>query len=247
VSITVICTTHNEGVFAQATLANIALARQHAADNGYHNTYCIIVLDRASSETHRVVNTFIDANPWARRVVTDYGDPALARNHAVNIVTTNAIAIWDGDDLISPNWLTEGQKALRRRGPRAVVVPEYIVTFGLEHFYTRQVDPDQVMCDYRGLLWGNYWGPWNIAHTSTFRDCPYQPIFPVSQTGLGGEDWHWNCEVLSKGYRFVLVEKTAVFYRRRKGSRLEIDQAAGAKIRASRFFSNPFFVAYCNS
>jgi glycosyltransferase involved in cell wall biosynthesis len=246
-SLTVICTTHNEGVYAHATLTNIALARERAAEQGFPETECIIVSDRANDETRRVVTSFISANPWARIAVTEYGDPALARNHAVALTTTNAIALWDGDDLITPNWLVEGQKALKQRGPMAVVVPEYIVTFGLEHIYTRQVDPESDYCDYRGLLWGNFWGPWNIAYTSTYRNCQYEPIFPVSVTGFGGEDWHWNCKALSKGFRFSLVKNTAVFYRRRKGSRLEIDQAAGAKIRASHFFSNPFFIAYCNA
>ena len=58
-TLTVICTTHNEGVYAHATLGNIAMAREHAAQNGFHATECIVVLDRANEETRRIVDTIM--------------------------------------------------------------------------------------------------------------------------------------------------------------------------------------------
>jgi len=240
-SITILTTLHSEGFVANATLRNIEMCRDRARSHGACNVTSILLLDRATAPTKVTASDFAASRDWVKVVHTDYGDPGLARNHGMTHVTSDFVGVWDGDDLLTANWIFASINHLLSSDYNVICVPQYIVTFDKEHIFLEQPKSISIPRVKLGMLTSNYWGSWLITRSEILASVTYKPVYPVSSTGIGSEDWHWNCEQLHKGRSFWPVQSTAVFYRRRQGTRLSIDQSYfqtyPIKIASTKLFS----------
>ena len=223
-SLTVLTTMHAEGVIANATLRSIEMSRSFALEHRAHTITLLLLLDRANQVTVETALNFAQSRDWVHIEYTDYGDPGLARNHGAKLVDTDFSSVWDGDDLLTINWLHASAEYLNANPAPSICVPQYILTFDNDHVIVEQPSSTSLVSPHLGMLTTNYWGSWITTRTTTLRSVPYVPVFPVSLTGIGSEDWHWNCEQLSNGVTYRAIPNTAVFYRRRSGTRLHIDQ-----------------------
>lgn len=231
-----IVTFHAEGILAHYTLLGLERLRKHAALEGILVEF-VVVLDCADLQTREIVTENPVLQDIDRVLEVCNGDPGLSRNCGIAEARGSYIGIFDGDDYYSANWLVEALRTVRSRIGSVVVHPEYQISFGSIHCIARPVDLDEYP-DFplSSCLAVHPWTACAFGTRQMFLDCPYQPS-NVRKSGFGFEDWHWNLELLTLGYRHVSASGTAHYYRRQISSNLMTDIAHGAIIRSGRFFS----------
>jgi glycosyltransferase involved in cell wall biosynthesis len=233
--ISCILTLHAEGLIAHKTIRSINRTMKYAERRGLV-TELLIVLDQETSETRSYVETSSVIDPAACIISTDFGDPGLARNAAMERACGEYVAIIDGDNLISENWLVRAHEVCRLNHGY-VIHPEVNVYFDqkTELFYS----PDQHQEDFdaTNLIVQNYWTALSFSRRETFLLTPYSASPPLS--GYGFEDWHWNCEVMAHGSVHKVAPGTAQFVRvKETGSRGAEDNSRNALMRHSTLFDN---------
>jgi glycosyltransferase involved in cell wall biosynthesis len=199
-------------------------------------TELLIVLDRETPETRRYVETSSVIDPATGIIATDFGDCGLARNAGIERAGGEYVAIIDGDDLISEDWLVRAHE-VNRLSHCYVIHPEVNVYFDqkTELFYP----PDQHQEDFdeTNIIVENYWPALSFSRRETFLLNPYSATPPLS--GFGFEDWHWNCEVMARGFVHKPAPGTAYFIRvKEKGSLLAEAVSRNALMRHSALFDN---------
>jgi hypothetical protein len=218
---------------AHKTIRSINRARQYAARSGLV-TELHLVLDRATSETRQYVETSSVIDPAACICSTDFGDPGLARNFAIERAHGEYVAIIDGDDLMSENWLVRAFE-LNRLRHRYVIHPELTVSFDQNSELLFPPDQQQEDFDETNLIIANYWSVLSFSRRDTFLSVPYCATPPHS--GFGFEDWHWNCEVMAHGFIHKVAPGTVHFYRvKAKDSRNIESDSQNLLVRHSALF-----------
>ncbi|MBB3005778.1 glycosyltransferase [Cupriavidus alkaliphilus] len=235
VDISCIVTLHHEGILAHKTLASIGRAMYFAAANGAR-TELLLVADRADGETLQYLQRSPHLPPDTRILSTDFGDPGLARNHGARQARGEYIAILDGDDLCSENWLASALRQAREN-PAYIVHPDYNVYFGAERWILRH--PDQRDTGFRAsqLLVENAWTALCVVRRETLLTIPYRDT--PADSGFGYEDWHWNCDTIAAGLMHVVAADTAHFIRLKvSGSRNAAATERSRLIRHSPLFDH---------
>lgn len=220
--ISCVLTVHAEGLLLHHTVRAVDRAARYAEERGL-SIEVIVVMDRATPDTRLYINTSSILGARTRLISTDFGDPGLARNTAIEGARGDKVAILDGDDLISENWLHRAHE-VSQTDPRYVVHPELEVFFDRETLLRRV--PDQRAKDFDGsnLVIENYWSALSLARREAFQQAPY--VETPQGSGFGYEDWHWNCEVMAMGWIHTVAAGTSHFIRKKQsGSR----NAAGAE------------------
>jgi glycosyltransferase involved in cell wall biosynthesis len=207
---------HAEGLIAHKTIKSINRAAIFAEESGL-SVEIVFVLDRATPETRQYVETSSVVNRRSKFVSADLGDPGLARNLGVQHAEGEYIAIHDGDDLSSKNWLLQAHK-LNRADRRYIIHPE--VSIGFDQKFYLAYHPDQRRRDFAkmNVAFENCWPYICFSRRETFLEVPYAatPTF----SGFGYEDWHWNCQVMARGFIHTIALGTAFFNRvKESGSR----------------------------
>ncbi len=238
VDVTLLITFHSEGILAYSTLNSIERCRQYAQAAGISTEY-VWVLDEVDDETRRVLDSHPARSLNINIVEVRHKDAGSSRNAGIAVARGKAVAILDGDDYFSTNWIERAWLFLEEFGPHSILHPEFAVSFGISSAYCWHIDQSGPYYDRAGLLAGNFWTSWTFALRSVYERCPY--ITARSKTtGFGYEDWHWNCEVVAAGYEHRLAWGTVGFYRRKKISRNTTD--FGAVIPPTNLFSRELAV-----
>lgn len=235
VDVSLLITFHSEGVLAHSTLNSIERCRKYAEAAGITTEY-VWVLDAVNDETREVLMAHPAAAGNTQVVEVAHRDAGLSRNSGIQVARGTAVAILDGDDYFSTNWIERAWFYLKEYGDQAILHPEFVVNFGTQAAYCWQVDQGGQYYEQDGLLVSNYWTAWTFAKRSIYVTCPYSEARPF-QTGFGYEDWHWNCDVIAAGYEHRLAWGTSGFYRRKKVSRVTSDTALGAIVAPTNLFA----------
>lgn len=239
VDVSLLITFHCEGILAHSTLNSTERCRKFAEEKGISTEY-VWVLDSVDAETRNVLMSHPAASNGPRIVEVSHRDLGSSRNAGIAVAHGVAIAILDGDDYFSANWIERAWHSLKEYGPRAILHPEVVVSFGEYSSYWWQVDQACQTFDKTGLLVGNYWTSWTFAFHSVYEQCPYV-ITRAAETGLGYEDWHWNCETIASGYEHRLASGSVGFYRKKRVSLVSATSAVGAIIPSTRLFDRGSF------
>lgn len=204
---------HAEGLLAHKTVRSIKRAASCAEQFGLSVEF-VFVLDRPTPETMCYVESSPVIDPGSKLISADLGDAGLARNLGVKHAEGEYIAIHDGDDLTSENWLLRAYE-LNRLDRRYVVHPEVTVGFDQKTYVVYH--PDQRLRDLAevDIVFENCWPYICFSRRETFLEIPYTAT-PKS-SGFGYEDWHWNCQVMASGFIHTLALGT-VFLNRLKES-----------------------------
>lgn len=234
--ISVVVTFHREGRLAHVSLNSIERVLNRV-ENAELKVETILVLDNADGETRRAVIE----HPFRRAhdpiIKVSHGDLASSRNEAISLSRGACVAILDGDDLYSANWLELAHAAHQAEGGRHIYHPEITVSFDAIQNYNFTVDQRSSQFDAENLLMTNYWCSCTFASRQVFLDRPYLPK-GSPDGGFGFEDWHWNCETVASGLEHRIVPGTALFYRRKRtGSLGTTDKQAFRIIHPTRLFS----------
>lgn len=235
IDVSLLITFHREGVLAHSTLNSIERCRRYAEATGISTEY-IWVLDDISDETREVLMAHPAVTGPTRILEVAHKDLGAARNSGIEISRGEAVAILDGDDYFSKNWIERAWFYLKAYGDRAILHPEFIVNFGAHAAYCWQIDQAGQYYEKNGLLINNFWTSWTLAKRSVYQEIPYSITRPLA-SGFGFEDWHWNCESISAGYEHRLAWGAAGFYRRKKASLVTLTAASGAIVPPTQLFS----------
>ena len=234
--ISVVITFHNEGLLAYPTLRSLQECLHRALQSSLMSE-TIVVLDNPSDETEKIVRLFTPALPSCSLIHVSHGDLGLSRNAGVDISSGTFVALYDGDDYFSPNWLSSAFLYSQVHDPSRATIyhPEYVVNFGLQNSYARQVS----RIDNRnklGLFWDNWWCAWSFAPRSVYEQIRYSAN-DLDRSGFGFEDWHWNCETIAAGFAHDIVPHTVGYYRRKRHGLLQSTLGKQALPRYTRMFS----------
>lgn len=234
IDVTLLATFHREGILAHSTLNSLERCRHYAEEKGISTEY-VFVFDSANEETRRTVENHSASFGNVIHVDVTHRDLGASRNSGIEAATGKAIAILDGDDYFSTNWIADAWTALQIYNKKSILHPELVINFGAHAAYGWQMDQSRDDFNINGLLVNNYWTSWNISFRETYIDCPYITTRPL-ETGFGYEDWHWNCETIARGYFHRPVKNTIGFYRRKKNSLVTTTTAVDAITPPSRLF-----------
>lgn len=235
VDVTLLVTFHREGILAHSTLNSLERCRLFAENVGISTEY-IWVFDSIDEETRRVVTAHPTFGGPVTYVDVSHKDLGASRNSGIEIASGHAIAILDGDDYFSTNWIANAWITLQDYGKKCILHPELVINFGAHAAYGWHMDQRSNEFNINGLLTNNYWTSWNFSARDTYFECPYITTRPL-ETGFGYEDWHWNCETIAHGYVHRPVKNTVGFYRRKQVSLVTTTTSTGAIIPPSRLFS----------
>jgi glycosyltransferase involved in cell wall biosynthesis len=207
---------HAEGLLAHRTLRSMNRAAISARQFGLSVEF-VFVLDRPSPETMSYVKESPVIDRTCKLINADFGDAGSARNLGVQHADGEYIAIHDGDDLSSENWLLRAYE-LNRLDDRYVVHPEVTVGFDQKNYLVYHPDQRQLNFAAIEVVFDNLWPYICFSRRDTFLRVPYAATPPSS--GFGYEDWHWNCEVMANGFIHTIALGTAFFNRlKESGSR----------------------------
>jgi glycosyltransferase involved in cell wall biosynthesis len=233
-ALSVVLNAHREGILAHSTLAALRRAVDYAQGQGL-SSEVVVVLDRPDDETLRIVTTNPALRGTDRCLPVEFGDLALARNAGLAAARGAVATVLDADDYPSLRWLLAGV-ARQRQHARAILHPEFVVSFGRVQDVVRVPDQERDAFPGEGAFPINPWVSCALAATRVFLDFPYAAL-DTERSGFGYEDWHWNCETIAAGYAHLTAPGTALFYRRKAlGSLAESQVAQGAMRRPSAYF-----------
>lgn len=237
VDISVVMTFHHEGLLANYALTAFERVRR-AAENEGLCIQMVYVLDMPDEDTQGIVISYSDLSDLDVILKCDNGDLGASRNHGIQYSSGQYIATADGDDYYSKGWLVSAYRKLYYLKRKAVVHPQYVVSFDQVHALDVLFDQSKEIYPYASLFKINPWVSTCFAERSTFIECPYQET-NAAKNGYGYEDWHFNLEVLWRDYIHVTADDTALYYRRKKSSLLKSTTSQGAILRPSEFLRNP--------
>ena len=225
--ITTVVTAHNEGLLFGKTMNSLAVAVEHAQKNGL-SVEMVFCLDNPDALTSRMVK---ENSNGSEVLEFDFKDQGIVRNEAIRIAKGTYIALLDGDDLWSFNWLTEAY-SLAKQDKKFIVHPAFNWYFEGSNNILKIIDQDSELFDQDFLRVGNYWDALCFCHKEVYGMCPYGQR--DIEKGFAYEDWHWNCETIVQGFKHKVAKNTVHFKRRRTISQTILASQREALIRNTK-------------
>ena len=211
--VSAIITTHAEGELIRASVESCLAAKKVFEEKFDLSIEVILVMDRPSSATRKVVGSYSSGNVVFE---LDYGDQGMVRNEVVKRANGRYIAFLDGDDLWSENWLVEAYKVAEENIGKCVVYPEFNWYFEDSSNILCQIDGQVSSFDYEALRAVNLWDALCFCPKQIYLDYPFTKRRIVE--GFAYEDWHWNRQLFEANIVQKNAIDTIIFKRRRGGS-----------------------------
>ena len=235
--LSIIITTHDEGIIAHKTMLCVFDAAEQLKKN--HYSYEIIIhIDKGTDATKQYFARYQNAS-HITILENNFGDPGLSRNFAVKRSIGTNICVLDADDLFSSNVFVESLHAIEQYG-NVVVHPEACLTFAepkYRHVLWLQHDSEGALNDTALLVGVNRWISMCTAPRAAFEKCHY----PKSGCGYGNEDWWFNTETEALGYIHKIAPRTIHFYRKKTTSVLSKNNDSGS----IQWYSKCFDIQKC--
>jgi glycosyltransferase involved in cell wall biosynthesis len=226
--ISMIVTAHREGILAHPSLRSLSIAIEHAVQRGLH-VEVVAVLDKPDAITSSTFEEALGVDGHLGRVastktiVSDFGDPGLARNEGVAAAAADVVGFFDSDNLMSSNWIWRAFEAVTSDSSDLIIHPDYTVAFEGKKNIWQLVGSKDERFRAELLYQFNYWDAFAMARKSIYERFPFEET--RAEWGFGHEDWAWNCVTCAAGIEHRTVAETVLFYRvKNAGSRLQIHE-----------------------
>ncbi len=214
VDLSVLLTLHSETLVAGPTLKSIEAAIALVEQEGFI-VERLLGLDSVSPDCRG----YIDQAPFDLWLAheTSFHDQGRVRNHLVDLSNGRWIAIMDGDDLCSENWLVEAMRLLRdKSNQRAIVHPELNWVFdGAQYVYINPASSSPLFSR-RVMTTSNYFDAICVGPRTAWIETPYKDR--DVENGFAFEDYQWAVETTWKGWMHLVAKDTIIFKRRRDSS-----------------------------
>ena len=238
IAISIIITAHHEGILLHKTILSMLKSASHL-DTRHISYEFILSLDNPDEQTRACADRWKD-DPHFTLSEVSFGNPADNRNDAVKRARGTYIALMDGDDLISENWLIASYELIKQQEQPTILRPAAHAQFGYEEknltlWFMRSSESKET-----DAIQMAYWNLWtNIIFTKKeiLLDTPY--IAPVD--GFGFEDYLFGADTRAKGITHLIVPETILFYRRRPNS------VSADHVGTILGYSNLFDISYMKS
>ena len=230
-TLSIIVTSHEEGLVAHKTMLSIERATEELKKNDI--SYEIIVsIDNGGSSTKKYFSKYTQKHPSTRTLFFEYGDLSSSRNAAAKEARGQYLAFIDADDLMSKNWLLKGYTIAKETG--AIIHPEYSITFEADNLIWKKEGSTNTDLDTIRLIDNNLWDSPCIAKKSIFHKFPYVK----NGDGFGYEDKHFNSQTIASNIKHLVAPETIIFVRRKlTGSMLIGAMSTQATLAPSELFS----------
>lgn len=214
VILSIVVVSHREGKIAGRTMQSLIRAAKELDDREISYRF-FVNIDNGDRETTEVFENMMKTLD-GKIYQTSYGDPGLARNSIIKKTKSEYVAMIDADDIVSPNWLSEGLKKVIGADKPVLAHPEAEVRFDEEKIRSIdiRVEYENSWHETLALIEGNRWCSVVIGRREYFIKNPYSK----SRCGFGYEDYFFNCSTVASGIKHVKVENTVVFCLQKKGS-----------------------------
>lgn len=238
IELSVIVTAHHEGILAHKTILSVLRALE--AFDTQNIPYEILVhIDNGDDATKKYYSRYKDDTRFTI-LENSFGNPADSRNFAVREARGVFTALFDGDDLMSRNWLIDSYNAAKHYDKPVVYRPQYHFHFGVAEELNHMWVMDDSFSKEEDALILSFYNRWTLtllAPTRTLLDHPFRP----SLNGFAYEDWLFNADIRADDIPVKVSPGTVVFYRRRPGS--VTSEHAGGILE----YSNLFDIDYIKS
>ncbi|MAE64973.1 MAG: hypothetical protein CMJ18_11950 [Phycisphaeraceae bacterium] len=210
VLLSIFITAHREGLIAHKTMRSLERALRRL-DESCIDYEAIVHIDDGDEVTRAY---FERQSLFATTVFENaFGDIGTSRNFCVEQASGRYVAFIDADDLVGGNWLVDALEHLEER-PNVIAHAEYSVLFGESCVVWPKANSGPIDVERLIAVSDNRWDSAIVARRELLEDNPYSS----NVGGFGMEDWHFNCETLSRGIEHHVVPETALFVRRKAES-----------------------------
>ena len=242
-SLEVIITAHKEGTLLLPTIKS-AFESVSSLKNKYNvDVNYLLYIDKPDNITKKIAEE-IALKYDMKLYVGKNGDPGKSRLKAIKKTKQDYIALLDGDDLWSENWLVSAYDFISRNTKMnlagIVLHPEYNLIFGDHSLLVRQGNPDDPFFDPSFFRIGNYWDALCFAPKEIFLKYPYRKN--DLDVGFAHEDYLWACETYLAGIKHYVLEDTIHFKRRRGGSVSVIAESRGVKVKPTKLNKYSYYL-----
>jgi glycosyltransferase involved in cell wall biosynthesis len=240
--ISVVLNLHDEGRYLNRTLLSLSEAAVYASRLGI-SLELIAVLDRADETTAGILRRArLDAFRKVRVLEVDNGSLSLSRNDGCLAARGSFIATADGDDLVSFNYFERMFFQSGREGQSSILIPQFHFGFGADYYICEFFSLDEVTP--LTLINIHPFGSRIFCNRQVFSDILFEDV--RLSTGYAYEDWHFNCDAVSRGYTIRVCDETILFYRRRDTSLLaRADSMSMRQSPPSAFFLPERYISIC--
>ncbi len=227
IDLTVIATAHAETVVAGPTMRSAEAAIAEAKAAGF-TVERLLVYDTPSDECRAYFSQFTD---W-KTFEFEFADQGKTRDAAILEATGHWVALLDGDDLFSENWLLGALKLLQEadaQNRRVIVHPELNWVFDAgEYVFIKTGQPHPLFCGYY-FSQANYYDALCVAPRQAWLEHGY--AHRAVKDGFAYEDWQWGLETMAGGWEHVTAPNTIIFKRRRDSSQTHESRSHTVTIR----------------
>ncbi len=215
VNISIIITAHNEGLLLYKTILSVLKATDKL-DNDKVTYDITLSLDNADDQTKKIAEKYQN-NSRFNILEVNFGNPADNRNNAIKQARGEFVALLDGDDLVSENWLASSLSLIKKQKNPSIMRLEIHAQFGYDEknmTIWKMRSSSSKETDAIQMAYWNLWTNTLFAKKETLLETPFE----APKNGFGFEDYLFGTQTRAKNVDHVVVPETALFYRRRPGS-----------------------------
>jgi hypothetical protein len=223
---------HREGPIANHSIVSYL----KNVENIYGNKYEVIkiaVLDNPDLITREIVEQYRKYFDFFE--IVSYGDFGKSKNHAFDLIESDYIAYFDGDDLWSKDWLSSCLESEIK--DKVVLHPEFVYYFnksdfgstalfdkpsnGCNSFYMRHIDSNLI--DKRKIYLNNMYTSNIFTSTKILRKFPF--LEKNIEKAHGVEDWAWNAITLYSDIHHSIVKDVVHIVRVKTSNSLGLENS----------------------
>lgn len=238
--VSVVLNVHREASYILRTMRSLDEAASFACQEGIRSEL-IVVFDRSDDVTRQVAQATVCTGFDAiRHVEADHGSLGPSRNTGIAAASGRYVWLADADDLVSYNCIA-ALHAMAETSDRSVVFPQYLVAFGDMYGVSRYFDDTVVSA--ADFIYNHPYISRIFLRRETFDSIRFEDV--RLSRGFAYEDWHLNCELKARGFRFLIAPRTVFYYRQRKGSLLKQAEAVSSRQIPPTVLSRPDVLMQC--